>query len=160
MSFDAGRPHQYTHRHARQHSHQHIPPPPPHPPRTHFGNTAFDDAAFDDPAVHNTAVHNTVSSNTAFDNTAELRRLRSAYRLLRRSMTLAALGYFVLFLLLSAFAPGLMDTSLFAGLNIGLLMGLLQLPVAFAAAIAYERLARRNVDPLARRVQHAQGGGQ
>ncbi|MGP3953434.1 DUF485 domain-containing protein [Streptomyces sp. 7N604] len=87
--------------------------------------------------------------------TGDLRRLRSAYRLLRRSMTLTALGCFVLFLLLSGFAPDVMDTELFLGLNLGLLMGLLQLPVALAAVIAYERLAQRNVDPLAHGVRAA-----
>jgi uncharacterized membrane protein (DUF485 family) len=92
-------------------------------------------------------------------NAGDLRRLRSAYRLLRRSMTLTALGYFVLFLLLSGFAPDLMATELFLGLNLGLLMGLLQLPVAFVAVIAYERLARRNVDPLAHRVRVAAANG-
>lgn len=39
----------------------------------------------------------------------DLRRLRTAYRLLRRITTLTALGYFVAFLLLSAFAKGLME---------------------------------------------------
>ncbi|MET8677187.1 DUF485 domain-containing protein [Streptomyces sp. NPDC004647] len=87
--------------------------------------------------------------------TGDLRRLRSAYRLLRRSMTLTALGYLVLFLLLSGFAPDVMDTELFLGLNLGLLMGLLQLPVALLAVIAYERLAQRNVDPLAHGVRAA-----
>ncbi|MGP4000833.1 DUF485 domain-containing protein [Streptomyces sp. 8N706] len=87
--------------------------------------------------------------------TGDVRRLRSAYRLLRSSMTLTALGYLVLLLLLSGFAPDVMDTELFLGLNLGLLMGLLQLPVALLAVIAYERLAQRNVDPLADGVRAA-----
>ncbi|OEJ59337.1 hypothetical protein BGM19_16420 [Streptomyces agglomeratus] len=79
----------------------------------------------------------------------DLRKLRSAYRRLRRVATLTALGYFTLFLVLSAFAPGLMGGELPGGLNPGLLLGLCQLPVTLVAIAVYERSARRRVDPLA-----------
>ncbi|GGW42318.1 DUF485 domain-containing protein [Streptomyces xantholiticus] len=83
------------------------------------------------------------------DHSRELQSLGSAYRRLRRVSTLAALGYFVLFLLLSAYAPGTMAGEAGGGLTTGLLLGLLQLPVALAAIALYERIARRRVDPLA-----------
>lgn len=79
--------------------------------------------------------------------------LSSAYRRLRRVGTLTALGYFVLFLLLSAYAPGLMTGKITGGLTFGLLLGLLQLPVTLVAVAAYERSARRRVDPLAEAVR-------
>lgn len=79
----------------------------------------------------------------------DLHRLRSGYRRLRRVATLTALGYFTLFLILSAYAPGLMTGEISGGLTTGLLLGLLQLPVALAAIALYERIARRRVDPLA-----------
>ncbi|WP_156725448.1 DUF485 domain-containing protein [Streptomyces apocyni] len=84
-----------------------------------------------------------------------LPRLRSSYRRLRRVMTLAALGYFVVFLLLTGYAPGLMETELVGGFTFGLVMGLLQFPVTFAAIIGYERSAVRTVDPLARDIRRA-----
>jgi uncharacterized membrane protein (DUF485 family) len=83
---------------------------------------------------------------------SDLRILRSAYRWQRRVATLTALGYFVLFLVLSAFAPSLM-TSRVAGLPAGLLLGLLQLPVTWLAILLYEHTARRRVDPLADRIR-------
>ncbi|MFE2540245.1 DUF485 domain-containing protein [Actinacidiphila glaucinigra] len=83
----------------------------------------------------------------------ELRRLRSAYRLLRRVSALTALGYFVLFLLLSVLARDTMGTRVAGELTLGTLMGLSQLAVTFAAVRWYERSARRSVDPLARRVR-------
>ncbi|MEU9318576.1 DUF485 domain-containing protein [Streptomyces sp. NPDC048295] len=86
---------------------------------------------------------------------SDLRRLRTAYRLLRRIAALTALGYFVVFLLLSGFAKELLDTQLFGGLNIGLLLGLCQLPVTLVAILVYERTARRTVDPLAARIRRA-----
>ncbi|MET9874995.1 DUF485 domain-containing protein [Actinacidiphila glaucinigra] len=90
----------------------------------------------------------------------ELRRLRSAYRLLRRVSALTALGYFVVFLLLSVLARDTMGTRVAGELTLGTLMGLSQLAVTFAAIRWYERSARRSVDPLARRVrQQAESAG-
>ncbi|WP_406252876.1 DUF485 domain-containing protein [Streptomyces atratus] len=86
---------------------------------------------------------------------SDLRRLRTAYRLLRRIAALTALGYFVVFLLLSGFAKELLDTQLFGGLNVGLVLGLCQLPVTLVAIVVYERTARRTVDPLAARIRRA-----
>ncbi|MER5442048.1 DUF485 domain-containing protein [Streptomyces sp. NPDC002790] len=84
---------------------------------------------------------------------SELRLLRTAYRWQRRVATLTALGYFTLFLLLSAFAPGLMNRSATGGLSTGLLIGLCQLPVTCLALLLYEYSARRRVDPLVHRIR-------
>ncbi|MFI2368563.1 DUF485 domain-containing protein [Streptomyces sp. NPDC018833] len=84
---------------------------------------------------------------------SDLRALGSAYRRLRRVATLTALGYFVLFLILSGYAPGMMTGQVSGGLTTGLVLGLLQLPVALAAIAVYERIARRRVDPLAQAIR-------
>ncbi|MGW6895724.1 DUF485 domain-containing protein [Streptomyces sp. NBC_01718] len=88
---------------------------------------------------------------------SDLRRLRAAYRILRRGATLTALGFFTLFLLLSAFAPGLMTHPLGGGLTTGLALGLCQLPVTLLAITLYERTARRTVDPLAAELRRTGG---
>ncbi|MBZ9643963.1 DUF485 domain-containing protein, partial [Streptomyces sp. PSKA30] len=85
---------------------------------------------------------------------SDLRILRSAYRWQRRVATLTALGYFVLFLVLSAYAPGFMTSEEIGGLPVGLLLGLAQLPVTCLAIWLYEHTARRRVDPLAERIRH------
>ncbi|MFH8474748.1 DUF485 domain-containing protein [Streptomyces sp. NPDC018000] len=85
----------------------------------------------------------------------DLRRLRTAYRKLRRVAALTALGYFIVFLLLSAFAKDQLQHPLFGGLNLGLALGLCQLPVTLLAVVLYERTARRTVDPLAARLRGA-----
>ncbi|WP_326722603.1 MULTISPECIES: DUF485 domain-containing protein [unclassified Streptomyces] len=84
---------------------------------------------------------------------SDMRLLRTAYRRQRRVATLTALGYFVLFLVLSAFAPGLMTSRVSGGLSTGLLLGLLQVPVACLAIGLYEYTARRSVDPIADRIR-------
>lgn len=88
---------------------------------------------------------------------SDLRRLRGAYRILRRGATLTALGFFTLFLLLSGFAPGLMTHPLGGGLTTGLALGLCQLPVTLLAIALYERTARRTVDPLATELRRTGG---
>jgi uncharacterized membrane protein (DUF485 family) len=84
---------------------------------------------------------------------SDIRVLRGAYRWQRRVATLTALGYFTLFLLLSAFAPGLMTGEVSGGLPTGLLLGLLQVPVTCLAIGLYEYTARRRVDPIADRIR-------
>ncbi|MEV7319275.1 DUF485 domain-containing protein [Streptomyces sp. NPDC093970] len=84
---------------------------------------------------------------------SDLRMLRGAYRLQRRTATLTALGYFTLFLLLSAFAPGVMTSTVTDGVPAGLLLAVVQLPVTWLAIALYEHSARRRVDPLADRIR-------
>ncbi|MGW3355223.1 DUF485 domain-containing protein [Streptomyces bungoensis] len=79
--------------------------------------------------------------------------LRSAYRLLRRISTLAALGSFVVYVVLSCCAPGMMGAKVAGELSLGMTLGVVQLVVTFAAVSWYGRSARRSVDPLARAVR-------
>ncbi|MFF9087302.1 DUF485 domain-containing protein [Streptomyces sp. NPDC014991] len=84
---------------------------------------------------------------------SDLRVLRSAYRRQRRTATLTALGYFTLFLVLSACAPGVMTRTVADGIPAGLLLALVQLPVTWLAIGLYGTTARRYVDPLAERIR-------
>lgn len=84
---------------------------------------------------------------------SDLRMLRGAYRWQRRTATFTALGYFTFFLVLSAWAPSFMASSVTDGLPTGLLLALLQLPVTWLAIAVYEHTARRYVDPLADRIR-------
>jgi uncharacterized membrane protein (DUF485 family) len=79
--------------------------------------------------------------------------LRTAYRWQRRVATLTALGYFTLFLLLSAFAPSFMTGTVSGGLSMGLLLGLIQVPVTCLAVGLYEYTARHGLDPIADRIR-------
>ncbi|WP_339129812.1 DUF485 domain-containing protein [Streptomyces sp. f51] len=84
---------------------------------------------------------------------SDIRVLRGAYRRQRRVASLTALGYFTLFLILSAFAPSLMTSTVSGGLSTGLLLGLLQVPVTCLAIALYEHSARRRLDPIADRIR-------
>jgi uncharacterized membrane protein (DUF485 family) len=89
----------------------------------------------------------------ALGHHSDLRILRSAHRWQRRTATLTALGYFTLFLILSAFAPSFMTSTVTDGLPTGLLLALLQIPVTWLAIALYEHTARRYVDPIADRIR-------
>ncbi|MEU6576227.1 DUF485 domain-containing protein [Streptomyces sp. NPDC046805] len=84
---------------------------------------------------------------------SDLRILRSAYRWQRRTATFTALGYFTVFLVLSAFAPHVMTRTIADGIPVGLLLALVQLPVTWLAIALYETTARHHVDPLADRLR-------
>ncbi|MEU6105881.1 DUF485 domain-containing protein [Streptomyces flaveolus] len=86
-----------------------------------------------------------------------LRILRRACRWQRRVATLAALGYFAVFLTLTVEAPSLMSRPVLGGLPTGLLLALVQVPVTWLAVVLFEFTARRYVDPLARRVSRYAG---
>ncbi|MFF7313005.1 DUF485 domain-containing protein [Streptomyces sp. NPDC008137] len=91
--------------------------------------------------------------HTALGHHSDLRVLRTAYRWQRRVATLTALGYFTLFLILSAFAPSFMTSTVTDGLPTGLLLALIQVPVTWLAIALYEQTARRRVDPIADRIR-------
>ncbi|MEU9334967.1 DUF485 domain-containing protein [Streptomyces sp. NPDC048290] len=84
---------------------------------------------------------------------SDLRVLRGAYRIQRRTATFTALGYFTFFLFLSAGAPSVMGWTLTDGLPLGMLLALAQLPVTWLATALYEQTARRHVDPIAERLR-------
>ncbi|MFE9680476.1 DUF485 domain-containing protein [Streptomyces sp. NPDC006285] len=83
----------------------------------------------------------------------DLRVLRRAYRRQRRVATFTALGYFTVFLILSAQAPSFMTRPVRGGLSTGMVLGLIQLPVTWLAIVLFEFTAGRYVDPLARRMR-------
>lgn len=125
-------------------------PPPPYDPYT-YDTYPWAPQEAPEPAGRRPQRH------AALGNHSDLRVLRSAYRWQRRVATLTALGYFVLFLILSAFAPSFMTSTVTDGLPTGLLLALVQVPVTWLAVALYEQTARRRVDPIADRIRrHAE----
>jgi uncharacterized membrane protein (DUF485 family) len=128
------------------------PPPPSYPYRPPDSSPSYDTYPWvpqqePEPAGRRPQRH------AALGHHSDLRVLRSAYRWQRRVATLTALGYFVLFLILSAFAPSFMTSTVTDGLPTGLLLALVQVPVTWLAIVLYEQTARRRVDPIADRIR-------
>ena len=121
--------------------------PLPHTGPQSYGYEASPYDSYGQAPRHEPSVHETPRRS------ADLAALRSAYRLLRRVSTLTALGSFVAYVVLSCYVPGLMGSKIAGELSLGMVLGVLQLVVTFAAVLWYRRSAQRSVDPLARVVR-------
>ncbi len=82
-------------------------------------------------------------------NSREFRSLRRRFRGFALPVTLAFLGWYFLYVIMAAFAPGFMRLSVAGDVNVGLCFGLLEFVSTFLIAIGYSWWARRNMDPLA-----------
>ncbi|MBE8473983.1 DUF485 domain-containing protein [Streptomyces justiciae] len=131
-------------------SHDPYASPYPSPPPTHPAHATY---PWQPPLDDEPAAARRRPRRPALGHHSDLRVLRGAYRRQRRVATLTALGYFTLFLILSACAPSLMTSDVTDGLPTGLLLALLQLPVTWLAITLYEHTARVYVDPVADRIR-------
>lgn len=139
------------------------PPPQPEPPGIPSGHETYggqgswpvsyghDSPLYDSYGWH--APWDAAHAHETHRHDDGLSALRSAYRLLRRISTLTALGSFVVYVVLSCYAPDLMGSKITGELSLGMALGVLQLVVTFAAVSWYGRSAQRSVDPLARAVR-------
>lgn len=75
--------------------------------------------------------------------------LRRRYRGFVFPWTVAFLAWYLLYVLLSAYARGLMDTKVVGHLNVAFVFGLLQFLSTFGIAWLYSRYANSRLDPLA-----------
>lgn len=89
----------------------------------------------------------------------EFTELRRRFTRFVVPVTALFLTWYFTFVLLAAFAPGLMARTVVGNVNLGVVLGLLQFVSTFAITAAYGSWARRRLDPLARRLrQHIEEG--
>ena len=79
----------------------------------------------------------------------DFQRLKRTYRGFVLPMTIAFMVWYLLYVLCSNYAPGLMNTKVFGNINIALLFGLLQFVTTFGVAYWYSQFAIRKLDPIA-----------
>lgn len=79
--------------------------------------------------------------------------LRGRFRSFVFPMTVAFLVWYLLYVLLSAYARGFMATKIVGNVNVALVFGLLQFASTFLIAWSYSRYARRRLDPVARELR-------
>ena len=80
----------------------------------------------------------------------EFAELRSRYRGFVLPATAAFLAWYLLYVVLSNWAPDFMATELFGNINVALVFGLLQFVTTFGLAYAYAKFSSKRLDPLAR----------
>ena len=81
--------------------------------------------------------------------TAEFAELRRRYRGFAFPATIAFLVWYLLYVVMSNWATGFMDTKLVGNINVALVFGLLQFASTFVIAFVYSRYSTKNLDPLA-----------
>jgi len=87
-------------------------------------------------------------------NSAEFAGLRKALRGFVFPMTAAFFLWYALYVILSAYARGFMDTKIVGNINVALVFGLLQFASTFVIAWLYARYAGRKLDPVADEIRH------
>ncbi len=100
--------------------------------------------------AHGTSGHAVYEELARSDDFHELRK---RYRAFAIPWTLAFLAWYLLYVLMSNYATGFMDTRVVGNINVALVFGLLQFVSTFGIAILYSRHAARRFDPLADRLK-------
>ena len=86
-------------------------------------------------------------------DSADFRMLRHRLRSFVFPVTGLFLAWYLLYVLLSNYAPSFMSIKLLGNVNVGLVFGLLQFVSTFAITAWYVHYANRKLDPLANQVR-------
>ncbi|OII62329.1 hypothetical protein BJP40_28550 [Streptomyces sp. CC53] len=89
----------------------------------------------------------------ATQHSAEFGELRRAYRSFAFPLTFAFIAWYLLYVLLSNYAGGLMGTRLFGNVNVALVLGVAQFATTFLIAWVYSRHAAEKLDPRAEAIK-------
>jgi uncharacterized membrane protein (DUF485 family) len=108
------------------------PPPAGHP--------AHDQAARHDPVYDRLA------------ETEEFREVRRRYAAFVLPATIAFLGWYLLYVVMSNWAHDFMSEKVFGHINVALIFGILQFVSTFVIAWLYARYMNNNVDDLAHEI--------
>jgi len=82
-------------------------------------------------------------------NSPEFQELKRRFRRFAFPMTFAFFAWYLLYVLLSTYAPDFMATEVFGNVNLGILLGLAQFVTTFAITHLYVAHANRFTDPIA-----------
>ncbi len=79
----------------------------------------------------------------------EFTELKQRFRRFAFPMTVAFLAWYLLYVLLSTYAPDFMATPVFGNVNLGILLGLAQFVTTFVITHFYVAHAGKRTDPIA-----------
>jgi uncharacterized membrane protein (DUF485 family) len=85
--------------------------------------------------------------------TEEFHELKGSYLRFVVPLTIAFMAWYLLYVFMSNWAGGFMDTKVVGNINVALVFGLLQFLTTFGIAIWYARFAARRMDPIADRLR-------
>ncbi len=85
----------------------------------------------------------------AAQNSPEFADLKKRFRSFAFPMTFAFLAWYLLYVLLSTYAPAFMGKPLFGNVTVGIVFGLLQFVTTFVITHLYVSHANKRTDPIA-----------
>ncbi|MGA9103554.1 DUF485 domain-containing protein [Aeromicrobium sp.] len=85
--------------------------------------------------------------------TEDFAELKSSYLRFVVPLTIAFMAWYLLYVVMSNWATGFMDTKVVGNINVALIFGLLQFVTTFGIAIWYARFAAARMDPIADRLR-------
>jgi len=100
--------------------------------------------------VHQRSAHPVYVELHESDDFVELRR---RFRNFVFPATLVFMGWYLLYVIMSNWFGGFMNTQVIGNINVALIFGLLQFASTFLIAILYGRYMNKNTDPLARKLE-------
>jgi uncharacterized membrane protein (DUF485 family) len=109
-----------------------------------------------DPVTTAESPATTVASRTAYEQVQATPEFQGLKRTLRRFVfpaTAAFLAWYLLYVLMSAYARDVMGIQVLGNINVAYLFGLLQFVSTFAIAYVYARYADKHFDPVADRIR-------
>ena len=83
----------------------------------------------------------------------EFQALRTSLRRFAFPVTAGFLGWYMLYVVMSAYARGFMSQRVLGNINVAYVFGLLQFLSTFVIAFIYSRHAEKNLDPIADRLR-------
>ncbi|MGY1752280.1 DUF485 domain-containing protein [Blastococcus sp. SYSU D01042] len=85
----------------------------------------------------------------AAQNSPEFQELKRRFRRFAFPMTFAFFAWYLVYVLLSTYAPDFMATEVFGNVNLGILLGLAQFVTTFVITHLYVAHADKQTDPIA-----------
>lgn len=89
----------------------------------------------------------------AAQNSDSFQELRTTHRSFVFPMTVAFLVWYLLYVILAVYAPGLMATKLAGNVNVGIIFGLCQFVTTFGITGLYIVFANKKLDPRSSRLR-------
>jgi uncharacterized membrane protein (DUF485 family) len=100
----------------------------------------------------------TADAYTQMESDPRFIELRRRFRNFAFPVTVAFLAWYLLYVLMSAYARDFMDTKVVGHLNVAFFFGILQFVTTFLIAYLYSRYANRRLDPLGEELNRDLGG--
>ena len=101
--------------------------------------------------------HHRHADGSTFEEVQATPEFQSLKRTLRRFIfpaTAAFLAWYLLYVLMSAYARDFMAIKLLGNINVAYVFGLLQFVSTFVIAYVYAKYAEKHFDPVADRIRH------